>query len=147
MFACKTFWNSTIFAMHTWAYKRNEKVHFWLHLNIGKKRLAAFLLRNIFIAIVSACLSHLRAQYSVQLPDIFSSKQILYFSTHLSVWGDCAFALLALNTNSFAAVENISMRFCVIQAHRWKFSSQHFRNENFSVFIKMQTERSGQSKN
>ena len=28
------------------------------------------------------------------------------------------FSLIALNTNSFAAVENISMRFCVIQAHR-----------------------------
>jgi len=65
--------------MHTWAYKRNEKVPFYLHLHIGKKRLAACLLHNIFIAVVSECLCHLRGQYSLQLPDISSGKQILYF--------------------------------------------------------------------
>jgi len=32
---------------------RNENVHFLLHLNIGKKRLAACLLHNIDIAVVS----------------------------------------------------------------------------------------------
>ena len=26
--ACMTFWNSTTIVMHTWAHKRNEKVHF-----------------------------------------------------------------------------------------------------------------------
>jgi len=35
-----------------------------------EKRLATCLLHNIFIAIVSECLCHLRAQYPVQLPDI-----------------------------------------------------------------------------
>jgi len=35
-----------------------------------EKRLAACLLHNIFIAVASECLCHLRAQYSVQLPDI-----------------------------------------------------------------------------
>jgi len=35
-----------------------------------EKRLAACLLHNIFIAVVSECLCHLRAQYSVQLPVI-----------------------------------------------------------------------------
>ena len=35
-----------------------------------EKRLAACLLQNIFIAVVSESLCHLRAQYPVQLPDI-----------------------------------------------------------------------------
>jgi len=35
-----------------------------------EKRLTACLLQNIFIAVVSECLCHLRAQYTVQLPDI-----------------------------------------------------------------------------
>jgi len=65
-----TFLNSTIIVTHTRTYKRNEKVHFELHLNIGKKRLAPCLLHNIFIAVVSECLCHLRAQYPEQLPDI-----------------------------------------------------------------------------
>ena len=55
--------------MHLWAYTRNEKVYFQLHLRIGKKRLAACLLHNIDIAVVSEFLCHLRAQYPVQLPD------------------------------------------------------------------------------
>jgi len=56
--------------MDTWAYKRNENVHICLPVNIGKKRLAACLLHNIFTAVVSECLCHLRAQYSVPVPDI-----------------------------------------------------------------------------
>ena len=35
-----------------------------------EKKLAACLLHNIFIAVVSECLCHLGAQYPVQLPDI-----------------------------------------------------------------------------
>jgi len=44
------------------------------------------------------------------------------------------FALsLKRHTNGFAAVENISMRFCISLTHRKKFSSQHFRKwEHFS---------------
>ena len=42
------------------------------HRNIGKKRLAACLLHNIDIAVVSECLCHLRAQCPVQSPDICS---------------------------------------------------------------------------
>jgi len=40
-----------------------------------------------------------------------------------------AFCPLSLkrHTNSFAAVENISMRFSINLTHRWKFSWQHFR--------------------
>ena len=34
-------------------YRRNEKVQFSLHSNIGKKKLAACLLHNIDIAVVS----------------------------------------------------------------------------------------------
>jgi len=56
--------------MHTWMHKRNEKVHFLLRLNIGKKKLAACLLHSIGIAVVSECLFHLRAQYLAQSPDI-----------------------------------------------------------------------------
>jgi len=43
-----------------------------MHLNIGKKGLAACLLHNIDIAVVSECLCHLRAQHPVQSPDICS---------------------------------------------------------------------------
>jgi len=35
-----------------------------------EKRLAAYLLHNTFIAVVSECLCHLGAQYPVQVPDI-----------------------------------------------------------------------------
>ena len=37
-----------------------------------EERLAACLLRSVYIAVVSECLCHLRAQYPVQSPD-FSS--------------------------------------------------------------------------
>jgi len=43
--------------------KKNEKVHFQLHLNIGKKSLSACLLYNIDIAVVSDCLCHLIAEF------------------------------------------------------------------------------------
>jgi len=28
IFACITFWKSTILVMHTWGYKRDDRVHF-----------------------------------------------------------------------------------------------------------------------
>jgi len=58
---------------HCYAYmavQNERKSTFYLHLTIGKKRPAACLLHNIDIAVVSECLCHLRAQYSVQFPDI-----------------------------------------------------------------------------
>jgi len=50
--------------------QKEQKSTFLLHLNIGNRRLAACLLHNYFIAVVSECLCHLRAHYSVQLTDI-----------------------------------------------------------------------------
>jgi len=52
--------------------QKERKSTFLTALNIGKKRLAACLLHNIFIAVVSECLCYLRAQYSVQFPDTCS---------------------------------------------------------------------------
>jgi len=52
--------------------QKERKSTFLLHLNLGKRRLAACLLHNTFIAVVSECLCHLRAQNPVQLPDICS---------------------------------------------------------------------------
>ena len=42
-----------------------------------EKRLAACLLHNIDIAVVSECLCHLRAQYPIQSPDICIGQQSL----------------------------------------------------------------------
>jgi len=50
--------------------QKEGKSKFLLRLNIGRKKLAACLLHNIDIAIVSERLSHLKAQYPVQCPDI-----------------------------------------------------------------------------
>jgi len=44
-----------------------NKVHFLLHLNIGDKRLEAFLLHNIDIAVVSEWVCHLKDRYLVNL--------------------------------------------------------------------------------
>ena len=52
--------------------QNEQKSTFLTAFEHREKRLAACLLHNIFIAVVSECLRHLRAQYSVQLPDICS---------------------------------------------------------------------------
>jgi len=100
--------------MHTWTYRRNEKVHFSLRPNTGKKNLAARLLHNIDIAVVSEPLCHLKAQYLIQPPNICSGKHILLLVHPVSAIGR-AFCVLSLrrHTNSFAAVENNFMRFCI----------------------------------
>jgi len=41
-----------------------------LCLNIGKKKLAACLLHNINITVVSECVCQLKAQYLVQSPNL-----------------------------------------------------------------------------
>ena len=66
-------WNYTIIVMHTWTYRRNEKVHFLLHLNIRKNKLIACLLHHIDIVVVSEWLCHLRTQCLVQSPNICNS--------------------------------------------------------------------------
>jgi len=48
----------------------NEKINFSLRANIGKKKLAACLLHNIDIAVVSECLCHLKTQWLVLSPNI-----------------------------------------------------------------------------
>ena len=57
---------------------KERKSTFLTQLNIGKKRIAACLLHNIDIAVVSECLCrHLRAQYPIKSPDICIGQQIL----------------------------------------------------------------------
>ena len=78
--------------------QKERKSTFLTAFEHREKRLAACLLHNISIAVVSECLCHLRAQYPVQLPDICSGQQMLDFyhpcvSNVLTV----LFALLALN--------------------------------------------------
>jgi len=99
--------------MHTWTYRRNKKIRFYLHSSIAKKTLAACMLHNIDIAVISECLYHLKAQYPVQYPDICSAFYILTTQRQQRV--DCAFYALSFerHTNSFAAIENNSMRFCI----------------------------------
>jgi len=104
--------------MHAWTYRRKEKVRFSLRPNTGKKKLAACLLYNIDIAVVSERLCHLKAQYLIQPPNICSGKQILLLVHPVSAIGR-AFCGLSLrrHTNSFAAAENNFMRFCISLTH------------------------------
>ena len=61
-------------------------------------RLAACLLHNIDIAVVSECLCHLRAQYPIQSPDICIGQQILGIDHPISRQGVAVlFVRLALN--------------------------------------------------
>jgi len=115
---CTPSWNHTIIMMHTWTYRRNEKVHFSLRPNTGKKKLVACLLNNIDIAVVSERLCHLKAQYLIQPPNICSEKQILFLVHSVSAIGRALCGLsLRSHTNSFAAVENNFMRFCISLTH------------------------------
>jgi len=50
--------------------EKERKITFLTAFEHREKRLAACLLHNIFIAVMSECLCHLEAQYPVQLPDI-----------------------------------------------------------------------------
>ena len=50
-----------------------------------RERLAACLLHNIDIAVVSECLGHLRAQYPIQSPDICIGQQILRIDHPISI--------------------------------------------------------------
>jgi len=52
--------------------QKERKSTFLTAFKHREKRLAACLLHNTFIAVVSECLCHLRANYPVQLPDICS---------------------------------------------------------------------------
>jgi len=51
--------------------QKERKSTFLTAFENREKRLAACLLHNIYVAVVSECLCHLGAQYPVQLPDIF----------------------------------------------------------------------------
>jgi len=92
--------------------QKERKITFLTAFEHRKKRLAACLLHNIFIAVVSECLCHLGVQYPVQLLDICIGEHILDFC-HLCVSNGVTalFCTLSLkhHTNSFAVVENISM--------------------------------------
>ena len=77
--------------------QKEQKSTFSTAFTHREKRLAACLLHNIDIAVVSECFCHRRAQYPVQLPDICFVEQILDFC-HPCVSNGVTvlFALLAL---------------------------------------------------
>jgi len=77
------------------------------------------LLHNIDIAVVSESRCHLKAQYLIQTPNISSGKHISLLAHPVSATDDRAFCGLGLrhHTNSFAAVENNSMQFCISLTH------------------------------
>jgi len=99
------------------------------YMDLKKERISTFftafehrekkfaLLHNI--AVVSECLCHLKAHYLIQTPNICSGKQILLLVHPVSATDDRAFCGLSLrhHTNSFAAVENNSMQFCISLTH------------------------------
>jgi len=60
--------------------QKELKSTFLIEFEHREKRLAACLLRNIYIAVVSECLCHLRAQYPVQ-PQIFLVVNRFYIMT------------------------------------------------------------------
>ena len=120
--ACMTSWNYTIIEMHTWAYKRNEKVRFWLYLNTGKRGsqlvcctiLISQLSLNVFV------IWELSIQYNPQIFVLVNRFYVL--STQFQYWGGCAFfALLALNV-----IQTVLLQLKIIpcdSAYAWHTSS------------------------
>ena len=92
--------------------QKERKSTFLIAFEQREKRLAACLLHNIDIAVVSECLCHLRAQYPILSPDICIGQQ-------QQDWSGCASCTFSLkrHTNSFVAVENNPMRFCIRLGH------------------------------
>ena len=89
-------------------------------LTAFEKWLAACLLHNIDIAVVSECLCHLRAQYPIKSPDICIGQQILrILTTQFQDGSGCALCTFSLkhHANSFVAVEDNPMQFCIRLAH------------------------------
>jgi len=77
--------------------QKERKRTFLTAFELQEKRLAACLLHNIFIAVVSECLCHLRAQNPVQLPDIVLVNRLDFYHSCVSNGVTVLFALLALN--------------------------------------------------
>ena len=125
MFACMTFWNSTIFVMHTSAYKRNEKVHFNCIWTSGRG--LQLVCCTIFLSQLSLnvfAIWELSIQYSSQ---IFVAD-FRFLPPMCQLWGDCMlFALLALNVIQFCC----SWKYFHVILHKpdtqIKFDPQHFR--------------------
>ena len=111
---CMPSWNHTIIMIHTWTYKRNEKVLYIFNCVWHRKEKLA-LLHNIDIAVVSECLCHLKTQYVRQSPKICGGKQILLLVHPMSatVWPCFSGLNLKRHTSSFVAVDNNPMRYYV----------------------------------
>jgi len=73
--------------MHKWGVHKEQNSTFLTAFEHREKRLAACLLHNFFIAVVSECLCHLGAQNPLQFLDtVFVLVNRFYiFTTHVSV--------------------------------------------------------------
>jgi len=108
---CMPSWNHTIIVMNTWTFcteGTKKQATFCTAFEHLEKKLAACLLHNIDIAVVSEYLCHLKTHYLKQSPNICRGKPILHF-VHLVLATERPCVLrssLTRYTNSFAAVEN-----------------------------------------
>ena len=99
--------------------QKERKSTFLTAFEQREKKLTACLLHNIDIAVVSECLYHLRAQYSIKSQIFVLVNRFYVLTTQFQDWSGCAFCTFSLkrHTNSFVAVENNPMRFCIRLAH------------------------------
>ena len=121
--------------------QKKRKSTFLTAFEHREESLSACLLHNIFIAVASECFCHLGAQYPVPALDFYHSC----FSNRVTV----LFALLALHI-----IRTVLLQLKIFpcdSAQAWHTDKSSLRNisenEKFSELIKMQNERSGQSKN
>jgi len=117
---CMTFWNSTTLVMHTWAYKRNEKVHFNCIWTSGEAARSLFAAQYFYRSCFWMSLSSGSSVSSTAPRHLHWLTDFRFLPPMRQSWSNCAFCTLSLkrHTNSFAVVENISMWFCISLTHR-----------------------------
>ena len=99
--------------------QKERKSTFLTAFEQWEKEARSLFAANIDIAVVSECLCHLRAQYPIKSPDICIGQQNFILTTQFQDWSGCSSCTFSYkrHTNSFVAVENNPMRFCVHLAH------------------------------
>ena len=122
IFTCMTFWNSTITVMHTWAYKRNEKVGYIFNCiwTSGEEPRSLFAAQYFYCSCLWMSLSSENSVSSTAPRYLYWLTDFRFLPPMCYYWSDCAFCTLSLkrHTNSFAVVENISMWICISLTHR-----------------------------
>jgi len=99
--------------------QKERKSTFFTEFEKSGKRSSQLVGCTILISQLSLKVCHLKAQHLIQFPNICSGKYILAFVHQRQQRDDRAFYGLSLkrHTNSIAAVENNSMRFCISLTH------------------------------